>query len=196
VLRYSDLLLQRNQLPVDLASLDLEPGHASRRAAIRARNTPRIQKQNAAAFFISRNVSMTMQDNIDIVRGNIRRNVHQPKFQSLARKVDHQRPIRIPIAISAHDGERRPDRLQIVGDRRFANVAKVPNLIRALRQIENGLWKFVMRISENKDFHRASARKAPNTKSQLAGKSQAPMSKQLSADLSYWDLELRAHCLL
>jgi len=96
-------------------------------------------------------MSVTMQNNIDIVGRMIRRNMDKSKLQSFARKVDHQWPVRIPIAISAHDGERRPDRLQIVGDRRLANVAEMPDLVGFDGEIKNRRREFVMRISENKD---------------------------------------------
>ena len=78
-----------------------------------------------------------MQHNIDIVRRNIGRNVHQPELQFFALKIDNQRPIGIPIAIPAHDRELRADCAEIVGDRRLANVAQVPNLICAGSKSEN-----------------------------------------------------------
>src|SRR5438105_3852359 len=132
---------------------------------------------------------MTMQNNIDIVRRIFRRNVHQPKLQPFSLKIDNQRPVFIPIAVTANNRERRTDHFQIVGDRRVANIAQMPDLIRACRHLENCAWQFVVRISENKYFHSASAWKAPTTKSQEPGKSQAPMSKQqpLRLNIGIWN---------
>lgn len=96
---------------------------------------------------------MTMQHNIDIIWGNFRRNVHQPKLQTLARKIDNQRPVIIPIAISAHNRERRTNRFEIECDRWFANIAQMPDLVRIARKIDNLLRQFVMGVRDYKHAH-------------------------------------------
>ena len=94
---------------------------------------------------------MTMQDNIDIIRGNLRRNVHEPKLQTLARKIGNQRPVLVPIAISADNRESRTDRFEIKRDRRLANVTQMPDLVRVARKIDN-LWRqLVMRVCDYED---------------------------------------------
>lgn len=96
---------------------------------------------------------MTMQDNIDIVRRNIRRNVHEAKLQAFALEIDNQWPILVPIAVPAHDRERRTDRFQVERDRRLANVAQMPDLVRLARKIDD-LWRqLVMRIRQNEYLH-------------------------------------------
>ena len=109
---------------------------------------------------------MTMQNNIDIVRRDFGRNMHQSKLQTFAGKVDNQRPVGVPIAIAAHDRQRRTNRFQIEGDRRLANITEMPNLIRACRHVENCAGQFVVCISENKDFHRRLGAESSTTKSQ------------------------------
>jgi len=94
---------------------------------------------------------MTMQNNINIIGRNIRRNMLQPKLQSFALKIDNQRPIRVPVAIPAHDRERPADRAQIIRDRRFAHVAQVPDLVRLARKIDHLLRQLVMRIGYDQD---------------------------------------------
>ena len=94
---------------------------------------------------------MTMQHNIDILRGNFRRNMHQPKLQTFARKIDNQRPILVPITVSAHDRERWADCLQFERDRRLANVAKMPNFVRLARKIDNLPRQLVMGVSYDQD---------------------------------------------
>ena len=96
---------------------------------------------------------MTMQNNIDIVRRNFRRNVNQSKFQSFACQIDNLRPVFVPIAIPAHNRERRADRLQIERDRRLANIAEVPDLVRIARKIDNLLRQFVMGVREYEHAH-------------------------------------------
>ena len=50
---------------------------------------------------------MPVQENIDIIRRTIRRNVLQAEFQPTSRKVENQRPLEIAVAISAHNRSRR-----------------------------------------------------------------------------------------
>src|SRR5207244_1803674 len=89
--------LQLDQSPLYFSFDDFEPGHARGRTAVRARDATRIQKQNTTPLLIARHVGVTMQNNIDIIRRNIRRNMLQPKSQTLSLKIDNQRPIGIPI---------------------------------------------------------------------------------------------------
>ena len=135
---------------------------------------------------------MTMQNNVDIVRRNIRRNMLQTKLQVFAREVDNQRPIRVPIAIPAHDRERRTDRLKVIGDRRLADIAKVPDFIRLMGKIDDHLWQLVVSVGQNENFHSAES---PNTKTQIPGKLQYSMIKVFPAprhfrflDFGAWNL--------
>jgi len=96
---------------------------------------------------------MTMQHNIDIVRGNFGRNVDEPKLQAVALEIDNQRPVFVPIAIAAHNGQRRTDCFQIERDRRLANIAQMPNLVRFARKIDNLLRQLVMSVGDNEHAH-------------------------------------------
>lgn len=112
-----------------------------------------------------------MQHNIDIVRRIFRRNVDEPKSQTLADEIDYQRPVFVPIAISANHGQGRPDCFEIERDGRFANVAEMPDLVGCRGEIENCLRKFVVSISEDENSHSA---KTPITKPQTPRKLQCP----------------------
>ena len=103
---------------------------------------------------------MTMQNNIDIIGRNIGRNMLEPELQTLAGKIDNQRPVRVPIAIAADDSQWRPDRAQIICDRWLAHVAQMPDLIRVARKIDNRSRQFVMRVSYDQDTHRIHFRTA------------------------------------
>ena len=98
---------------------------------------------------------MTMQNNIDIIGWNIRRNMLQPKFQSITLKIDNQGPVFVPITVPAHNRDRRPKRLQITRNGRLADVAEMPDLIRLAREIENFLRQLVMRVGESKNSKNA-----------------------------------------
>jgi hypothetical protein len=96
---------------------------------------------------------MTMQNNIDIFRRTVWRNMLQPKSQSAPDKIDHERPIEIGVAVAAHDHDRRADRAQFIENCFRANVAKMPDFIRIRCQIDNGLGQFVVGVCKDEDFH-------------------------------------------
>ena len=99
---------------------------------------------------------MTMQNNIDISRRTIRRNMLQSKLQAAALKIDNQRPLGITVAISAHNGDGRTDRAQFIKNSFRAKVAEMPNFVRTFRQDRQLLWKLVVRVGEDKDSKNAS----------------------------------------
>ena len=101
---------QRDEFPIDFSVRNFKPGDARRRAAVRPGHAARIEKQNATAPFVARDVRVPVQENIDIIRRMIRRNVLQSEFQPTSRKVENQRPLEIAVAISAHNDHARSNR--------------------------------------------------------------------------------------
>ena len=103
---------------------------------------------------------MTMQNNINTIRGNFRWNMHQPEFQALALEINDQRPVFVPIAVTPNNGEWQSDRFEIERDGRLANIAQMPDLVRIAGQIDN-LWRhLVVRIGQNKNPKHLYLRKA------------------------------------
>ena len=96
---------------------------------------------------------MAMQHNINIVRRIFRRDMDEPKFQTLALKIDSERPVFVPIAIPANNRQRRTERFQVESDRGFANIAQMPNFVRLLRKIDNLRRQLVMGIGNNEYAH-------------------------------------------
>lgn len=94
-----------------------------------------------------------MQNNIDIIRRNIWRNMFEPKSQAFSLKIDNQRPLRITVTVSAHNRDRRADRAQFVQNYFRANIAQMPDLIRVARKIDNFLGQLVMSVRQNKNRH-------------------------------------------
>ena len=76
-----------------------------------------------AAPFVPRHMRVTVQQNIDIVRRPVRRNMLQPKFQSAARKIDNQRPFIVAVAVSAYHRYGRANRAQLIQNSLRANIA-------------------------------------------------------------------------
>ena len=95
---------------------------------------------------------MTMQHNIDIFRRRLRRNMLQTKLESPADTIDNQRPLRVTVAISAHDNHRWADRSQFIQNHFRANVAQMPDFIRIAGQIDHALRQLVMRVGKDKYF--------------------------------------------
>ena len=109
-----------------------------------------------------------MQNNIDIFRWSFRRNVLEPESLAAARKIDNQRPIEIAVAISPHDGDPRSDYAQFVQDSLRADIAQVPDFIRAGGEIDNRLGQFVMGIGQDENLHSTNSRTTNTTGTKLA----------------------------
>jgi hypothetical protein len=96
-------------------------------------------------------VGVPVQENIDIIRRSIRRNVLQAEFQPTARQVENQWPLEIAVAISAHHRDGRSNRPQFVKNRFRANIAKVPDLISLFGHFLDALRQTIVRVCKNKD---------------------------------------------
>ena len=59
---------KRHELPTDFSVRDFKPGHAWRRTAVGPGHAAGIEKQNATAPFVARDVRVPVQENIDIIR--------------------------------------------------------------------------------------------------------------------------------
>ena len=96
---------------------------------------------------------MPVQENVDIIRRSIRRNVLQAEFQPVSHKIPDQRPVEIAVAISAHNDHSRPNRTQLIKNRFRANIAKMPDFISVFGHLRHALRQAVMRVRENKDAY-------------------------------------------
>jgi hypothetical protein len=106
---------------------------------------------------------MTMQNNIDITRRRLWRNMLQAESQSVARKIDNQRPLGIAVAVPARNRDRRTGRTQFIQNYFRANITQMPNLIRVARKIDNLLRQLVMRVREDEYPNRLSHLKQSRT---------------------------------
>jgi hypothetical protein len=145
------MLRQLNKLPANFSVRYFKPGNAWRRATVGTGDAAGIEKQNATAPFVARDVRVPVQENIDIIRRSIRRNVLQTEFQPASRKVENQRPLGIAVAISAHNDHAWSDRQQFVEDRFRANIAKMPDFIGVFGHLPHALRQTIVRVRENKD---------------------------------------------
>jgi hypothetical protein len=93
---------------------------------------------------------VTVQNNIDIVRRALRRNVLEPKLQSAARKIDHQRPFVITIAIPPNERDGRTDRAQLIQNSFGAHIPKVPDFIGPARHQRDILRQAIVRVGQDK----------------------------------------------
>jgi len=141
---------QLDKLPLDFSIGYFQPCNAWRSAAVGPGHAAGIEKQNATAPFVARDVRMSVQENIDIIRRMVRWNVLQAEFQPTSGKVENQRPLEIAVAISAHNRDARSNRPQLIKNRFRANIAKMPDLIGVLGHRLHALRQTIVRVRENK----------------------------------------------
>jgi hypothetical protein len=148
----ADLTMARqlDELPLDFSIGYFQPRNAWRSAAVRTGYTAGIEKQNATVPFVARDVRVPVQENIDIIRRSIRRNVLEPEFQCTSLKVENQRPLEIAVAVSAHNDHGRSDRPQFVENRFRANIAKMPDFISVFGHLHHALRQTIVRVREDK----------------------------------------------
>jgi hypothetical protein len=96
-------------------------------------------------------MGVAMENHIDILRRDIRRNVNQTKPHPVSLQVDREWPIEIAIAIAAYDCDRRPESLDRLENGRGAHIAEMPDFVRISRQRFDVRRQFVVRIGENED---------------------------------------------
>jgi hypothetical protein len=147
---------QRRQPPLHFSIRgNFQVRDARRRSAIRPRDASRIQKEHAAHTFVSRHMGVAVEDDVDIFRRVVRRDMNQSKPNSVPLQVDRERPIEITVAISAHDRYRRTNRLDRLKNARGADVAEMPDFVCISRQGFEICWQFVVRIGQDENFHLA-----------------------------------------
>ena len=92
-----------------------------------------------------------MQEDIDIIRRMIGRNVLQSEFQTATRKINDKRPLKIGIAISAHDDHARTNRAKLVKNRFRTNIAKMPDFIGMFGYLLNAIRQTIVCVGKNKN---------------------------------------------
>jgi hypothetical protein len=147
----STMARQRHEFPANLSVRYLKPGHAWGRTTVGPGHAAGIQKQNPIASFVSRNMSVTVQKNIDVIWWSIGWNVLKTKFQSAPLEIDNQWPPKIGVAVSAHKCDRRSDCPQFVKNRFCANIAKMPDFIGILGHFAHPTRQPIVRVSHHKN---------------------------------------------
>lgn len=84
----------------------------------------------------------------------IRRYVLQTQLQSATREIEHQRPIRIAVAISSYDCQSRPDRAKLIENDLRANITEVPYFVGAFSEFNHLLRQTVVRVRKYENAQR------------------------------------------
>ena len=79
--------------------------------------------------FVSWHVGVTVQNDIDVLRNAVGRNMSKTEPNAASFQIDCERPIEIAVAISANHGHWRTKRLDGLQDAWRANIAEVPDLV-------------------------------------------------------------------
>lgn len=114
---------------MDFSIRYFKPGYTGRCSTVGPGHTTGIEKKNVAASFISRDVRVAVQENIDAIWWLLGWNVLKAKFQSTARKIDDQGPVKIAVTVSPHKHDARSDGPQLIENRFRANVAQMPDFV-------------------------------------------------------------------
>ena len=75
----------------------------------------------------------------------------QPEFQPVSHNIEHQGPLKITIAIPAHDDQTRTYRSELVNNRFRSNIAKMPDFVGIAGHFSHALREAIVRIGENKN---------------------------------------------
>jgi hypothetical protein len=142
---------EQDELPMDFSVPYFKPGNAWRRATVGPGHATGIEKQNATASFITRDMCVAVQENIDIIWQSIGRNVLQTEFQPVSHTIDNQRPLEIAVAISAHKRNARSDRPQFIKNRFRANITKMPDFIGILGHFDHIIRQTIVRVRKDED---------------------------------------------
>ena len=94
---------------------------------------------------------MPMQHNVGVVRRFVRRDMLEPKSQSVAHEIDNQRPFKIAVAISANDSDPWSDRAKHIENAFRANIPKMPDFVGAHRHFLDYLRQAIVRVREDEN---------------------------------------------
>src|SRR4029453_1107253 len=97
---------------------------------------------------------MPVQENIDLVRRLIGRNVLKTESQSTAHKIDDQWPFEIAVAISAHVGDSGSNRAKLIENAFRTKISEMPDLIGVTCDFLHVLRQTIMRVRENENAQR------------------------------------------
>ena len=97
---------------------------------------------------------MPVQENIDIVRRLIGRNVLKTEFQSTAHKIDDQWPFEIAVAVSAYVSDSGSNRAKLIENAFRANISKMPDLIGAVCDFLHLLRQAIVRVRQDENAER------------------------------------------
>jgi hypothetical protein len=103
---------------------------------------------------MSRDVRVSMQDNVNAVGRVVRRYMLQAKFQPASNQINNQRPFEITVAISSNNSDSWPKRAKFVEDCFGADVPQMPNFIRAFSHCTHSLRQTIVRIREHENAPR------------------------------------------
>jgi hypothetical protein len=94
---------------------------------------------------------VAVKNDVDIFRRAFRWNVDEAKSHAVSFQIDYQRPFGIAVAISPHDRDGRPDILERFEKTRRADIAQMPDFIRARRQRIDVGGQMIVGVGQDKD---------------------------------------------
>ena len=92
-----------------------------------------------------------VQHDIDISRRLRWGNMLKTESQSIANKIDNQRPFEVGVTISAHESDSWTDCDKFVQNSFCADVSEVPDFICIYRHLADIFRQTIVRISQNEN---------------------------------------------
>ena len=92
-----------------------------------------------------------MQDKINGIWQMVRRYMLETEFQSVSRKIDNERPIKITIAIAPHHGYARPNPAELIENGLRANIAQVPDFVSVLGDFADPFRQTIVGVGQNEN---------------------------------------------
>src|SRR4029453_3852367 len=97
---------------------------------------------------------MPVQENIDIVRRLIGRNVLKTEFQSTVPKIDDEWPFEIAVAISAYVSDSGSNRAKLIENAFQTTNSKMPDFVSIFSQFFHVLRQAIVRVRQHENAQR------------------------------------------
>jgi hypothetical protein len=149
---FQQSLTKHGQVPGRLSvGCDFERRDTWPRATVRARYAAGIKEEYAFLALVARQVGVSMQEDIHVLRHARWWNVNEAKADAVSFQIDDQRPLEIAVTVAAHHRHRRSNVFQSYEQAGRANIAEMPDFVCAFRQCLKVVREMIVRIGENKN---------------------------------------------
>jgi hypothetical protein len=128
-----------------------QPRITRRRSLVRPPHRPGIKKSDPAQLLISRHMRVPMQQHIDSLWRDLRRDVNQTKSNRVQFNGHLQWPLCILITIPPNHSQARPKRSQSLDNFVRNHISKMPDLVGQSNRLHHMIRQPIMRVRDDGD---------------------------------------------